>query len=384
MWRHIASNALSLIIVLLIVAVGVIAWGQTQYTRPGPLAEATCVRVEPGSTMQQVSRQLAERGVVERPAILRIGADYTDRAQELKAGSFLVPGEASMVEVVDILTRGGQSTCGTEIVLRIGVTASDVRVRELVPTANGYEVTAEFEPDTEPVPVEYREARNRSDTRYRVSIAEGATSWQIVDALVTAEFLTGDVTEIPPEGILAPESYEVAPGASRVELLERMIALQEERLAQAWQNRAEDLPIDSPEEALTLASIIEKETAVADERAQVASVFVNRLRRGMRLQTDPSVIYGITQGEGTLGRGIRQSELQAATPYNTYVIEGLPPTPIANPGRASLEAAVDPAETDYLYFVADGSGGHAFAETLEEHNENVARWREIEAQQASQ
>ena len=159
-----------------------------------------------------------------------------------------------------------------------------------------------------------------------------------------------------------------------------MQARQERILSDLWAARAEGLPLETPQEALILASIVEKETAEAEERPMVASVFVNRLRQGMRLQTDPTVIYGVTEGRGTLGRGIRRSELREATPYNTYVIEGLPPTPIANPGRRSIAAALNPAEIDYLFFVADGSGGHAFAETLAEHNENVARWRAIEAE----
>jgi UPF0755 protein len=157
-----------------------------------------------------------------------------------------------------------------------------------------------------------------------------------------------------------------------------MAARQARTLADLWAGRAEGLPYASPEEALVMASIIEKETGVAEERGQVASVFVNRLRQGMRLQTDPTVIYGVTRGEGVLGRGLRQSELRRATPWNTYVIEGLPPTPIANPGRASIEAALNPDTTPFLFFVADGTGGHAFAETLAAHNENVARWRAIE------
>ncbi|MHA7829393.1 MAG: endolytic transglycosylase MltG, partial [Roseovarius sp.] len=177
-----------------------------------------------------------------------------------------------------------------------------------------------------------------------------------------------------------PDSYEVRAGDSRAGVIEKMQAKQDVIVAEAWEKRPEDLPINSPDEMLILASIIEKETGVPEERRQVASVFVNRLRAGMRLQTDPTVIYGITEGEGVLGRGLRQSELRRATPWNTYVIEGLPPTPIANPGRASIEAAVDPAETDFIFFVADGTGGHAFSRTLDEHNRNVARWREIEAE----
>ena len=166
----------------------------------------------------------------------------------------------------------------------------------------------------------------------------------------------------------------------RGELLAEMRARQERILADAWETRQDGLPYDSPFEALIMASIVEKETSVPDERAQVASVFVNRLRVPMRLQTDPTVIYGITQGRGTLGRGLRRSELDTTTPWNTYRIDGLPPTPIANPGRASIVATLNPDETPYLYFVADGTGGHAFSTNLADHNRAVARWREIEAE----
>ena len=196
--------------------------------------------------------------------------------------------------------------------------------------------------------------------------------------------LTCDVVAVLREGRLAPDSYEVSVGDDRGDLLALMEARQTDRLEEAWRNRSEDLPIETPEEALILASIIEKETGVPEERGRVAAVFVNRLNQGMRLQTDPTVIYGITRGQGALGRGLRQSELRSETPYNTYVIDGLPPTPIANPGKASLEAAVNPEDSDFLFFVADGSGGHAFAKTLEEHNQNVAKWRAIETERNDQ
>ena len=185
------------------------------------------------------------------------------------------------------------------------------------------------------------------------------------------------------EGALAPDSYEILPGDSRADVITRMKERQEVILAQAWSNRAAGLPLESPEEALILASIIEKETGGPQERREVASVFVNRLDKGMRLQTDPTVIYGITKGEGPLGRGLRRSELDAETPWNTYRIDGLPPTPIANPGRASIEAALNPADTEYIYFVAktlDPRDGHNFAVTLDEHNRNVAAYRALEAQ----
>ncbi len=383
MWRNIASTALSLFVLVLIVFGGLVAWGQRQYVEPGPLEAAICLRVEPGSNFSRVSENLAAEGAVSSAAILRMGADYTGKAQALKAGSFLVPENASMEQIVDIVTRGGASTCGTEIVYRIGVLASDIQVRELDPATERFVTRVEFAPDAEQIPADYLRLRDQIDTRFRVAVAEGATSWQIVEALKEAEFLSGSVDEVPPEGRLAPDSYEVRPGDDRAEVIARMQSAQESRLAEAWANRAEGLPYGTPEEALIMASIVEKETGVAEERRAVASVFVNRLRAGMRLQTDPTVIYGITQGQGALGRGLRQSELRSETAYNTYVIDGLPPTPIANPGLASIEAALDPANTDYIFFVADGSGGHAFAETLAEHNRNVARWREIEAERAS-
>lgn len=383
MWKHVAANGMTLLIVALVALAGLIGWGVNEYRQPGPLAQAICLRVEPGSSFSRVTQELDEQGAVTTPQILRIGADYTDRTDQLKAGSFLVPEEASMEDIVDIVTRGGQSTCGTEVVYRIGVNAQQIEVRELDPATNRFVEQAEFDPAAEgEAPEIYAEVRDQADARYRIAVAEGVTSWRIVEALKAVDFLEGTVSEVPAEGSLAPDSYEVTPGASRPNLLARMEARQDERLAEAWENRANDLPYDTPEEALIMASIVEKETGLPEERQQVASVFVNRLEQGMRLQTDPTVIYGVTNGEGVLGRGLRQSELDAETPYNTYRIDGLPPTPIANPGLDAIEAALNPDATDYLYFVADGTGGHAFAETLDEHNRNVAQWREIEAERA--
>ena len=384
MWRHIASNAIMLLIVALFLLGGLILWGKSQYTAQGPLEGAICLRVEPGSTMARVSRQLDESGAISNGSIFRLGADYTKKAGQLKAGSFLVPAHASMKEITDIVTRGGASTCGTEIVYRIGVTRQVVQVRELDPKAKAFVELASFTPtDGEGAPEIYNDRRQRRDTRYRIALAEGVTSWQVVEALKGIDLLSGDA-EVPMEGRLAPDSYEVRAGDSRASVIQRMQEAQAVRIAAAWEGRAEDTVLESPEEMLILASIIEKETGVPEERRQVASVFINRLKRGMKLQTDPTVIYGITQGQGILGRGLRQSELRRETPWNTYVIEGLPPTPIANPGMASLEAAVNPDQTEYIFFVADGSGGHAFASTLAEHNANVAKWRRIEAERANQ
>ncbi|MBC7139047.1 MAG: endolytic transglycosylase MltG [Defluviimonas sp.] len=383
MWRSIASNFLTLAIVLLIAAGGLVAWGQRQFTGPGPLAEAICLRVEQGSSLRKVSDDLEARGAITSGYVFRVGADYTGRADDLKFGSYLIAPGASMSDIVDAITRGGQSTCGTEINYRIGVLVAEVLVRELDPATNRYVEVAKFDPATTAAPQAYLDIAESGDVRFRVTLAEGATSWQVVEALKRAEFLQGELGEVPPEGTLAPDSYEVTRGTARQTVLDEMARRQADTLAELWANRAEGLPYDTPEEALVMASLIEKETGVPTERRRVASVFVNRLRQGMRLQTDPAVIYGITKGQGALGRGLRQSELRRQTPFNTYVIEGLPPSPIANPGRESIAAALDPEQTDFLYFVADGSGGHAFASTLEEHNRNVARWREIEAQQGT-
>jgi len=285
-----------------------------------------------------------------------------------------------MEQIVEIVARGGRNTCGAEVIYRVGINRTLVDVRELDPATNRFVELVSFEVGEGDLPETYTTLRAEGGASYRVVIAEGATSWQVANALSEIDILEADVTETPPEGTLAPRDYDIREGDKVSAILAQMTMLQSEILAEAWQSRADDLPLASPEEALILASIIEKETSVPDEHRQVSSVFVNRLNRGMRLQTDPTVIYGITLGEGVLGRGLRQSELRGATPWNTYVIEGLPPTPIANPGRAAIEAALNPDTTEYIFFVADGTGGHAFATNLNDHNRNVAKWREIEAQ----
>lgn len=327
MMRHVAANALTLLILGLVVAFGIVTWAQRQYHEPGPLTAPVTVEVGRGEGLASVTDKLVAAGAIGNPTVFRVAARYTKLEDGLKFGEYQIPAGASMEDILRLMNRGANV------------------VRQVV-------------------------------------VPEGLTSWQVVELLKARDELTGEVAEVPPEGTLAPAGYDFQRGDARADLLARMSAQQEEILAAAWAGRAADLPLRSPEELLTLASIVEKETGVPEERARVASVFVNRLRRGMRLQTDPSVIYGITRGEGVLGRGLRASELAQATPYNTYVVQGLPPTPIANPGRAAIEAAAHPEATDYLYFVADGSGGHAFARTLEEHNANVAVWRRVQAQQA--
>lgn len=327
MMRHIAANALTLII-FAIAALGVLVlWGKSEYTKPGPLSEAVIIPVESGDVLAVVTQRLVEAGAVSNETVFRLGARYTRSAGGLKFGEYEIPAQASMAEILEIVTSG-------------------------------------------------------KGVSYAVTVVEGWTSWQVVERLKAQELLTGEITEIPPEGSLAPNTYSFSRGESRQALIDKMQAAQQEILENAWLNRDPETPLKSREEALILASIVEKETGLADERPLVASVFVNRIERGMRLQTDPTVIYGITNGQGTLGRGLRRSELDKATPYNTYVIEGLPPTPIANPGKAAIEATLNPDDSDFVFFVADGTGGHAFAKTLAEHNKNVQNWRKIEAERA--
>jgi len=381
MWRAVASNALTFFILALIVLAGLLAWGRQAYSGPGPLEQAICFKVERGASLSQVSRALEAQGAVRDARIFRIGAQYSDKAQFLKYGSYLIQPRSSMADVVLQLTTGGQSTCGREVNLRIGVNATVVVLRELDAASNRYVEVAKFDPAAGAAPEAYVQAETADDIRWRITVAEGVTSWQVADGLKRADFLQGKIDQTPPEGALLPDSYEVERGADRNALLGEMSDRQAAVLAELWASRAPDLPYDSPEAAMVMASIVEKETGIAEERGKVASVFINRLAKGMKLQTDPTVIYGITKGEGVLGRGLRQSELRRETPYNTYVIDGLPPGPIANPGKAAIAAALNPEKTDFLYFVADGTGGHAFAKTLEEHNDNVAKWRALEAAQ---
>jgi UPF0755 protein len=219
---------------------------------------------------------------------------------------------------------------------------------------------------------------------HQVSIPEGLTSQQIVARLLQDDVLAGDIKEIPREGSLLPDTYNFARGVSREQMVARMQQAEQRLLHEIWDHRAPDLPLRTPEQLVVLASLVEKETGRPEERTRVAAVFVNRLKQKMKLQSDPTIIYGLVGGKGTLGRPIMKSEIEQPTPYNTYVIDGLPPGPIANPGRASLEAAANPARTRELFFAADGTGGHAFAETYEQHQKNVARLRSIESDQKDQ
>lgn len=329
--RNIAANVLTILIVLGLVALGGLSIARDSVTRAGPLTEEVVVQVPRGASVREISDLLAESGALpdrvmggalSGAQMFRLAANYSGQAQNLKFGEYAFEPGTSIEDLVAMLSQGG-------------------------------------------------------NVQHTVTIPEGMTVSQAIDRINAAELLTGEIKEIPAEGSLFPDTWAYERGASRQDVLDRMQARMTEALDEAWSAREPDLPLESKEELLILASIIEKETRPA-EHGKVASVFINRIRRGMKLQTDPTVIYGITLGQAPLGRGLRRSELRAKTPYNTYVIPGLPPTPIANPSRESLMAAAQPDETPYLYFVADGTGGHAFATNLDDHNRNVAQWRRIE------
>lgn len=297
---------------------------RTQFDQPGPLDYSTVVVIPKGEGVREIAGRLEREGVISDQRIFVAAVVLYFRAQaKLKAGEYAIPKQASMRAVLDTLVEG-------KAILQ------------------------------------------------SVTLPEGLTSYQIVERLNGHPELTGRVDRVPPEGSIMPDTYRFARGTDRKELIARMQSEQQKFLDKLWEKKATNLPITTKEEAIILASIVEKETGKADERPRVASVFINRLNKNMKLQSDPTIIYGLSGGKGTLGRPILKSEIQQTTPYNTYAIKGLPPTAIANPGRAALEAVLRPAKTNDLFFVADGTGGHAFSETYQDHKRNVAQWRVIE------
>ena len=377
MWRSAASNVISLLVVLMLLAGGIGLTAKSFYISAGPLETAICIRIPGGSSFRKVSEELEKKGALHSAWFFRVGVRYQEKDTKLKAGSFLIPAFSTMQDISNIVTQGGANTCGTEIIYGIGIVSTTIRVREIDPKTSKLEEKFVFK-SSDKRPVEFDTFVDDKSTRHRIVVAEGTTSWRIVQALNEISYLTGNLDEIPKEGSLAPDSYEFGQKDSRATILKQMSVNQERILQRFWQSKLDDLPFKTPEEALILASIIEKETGLKSERRIIASVFINRLKRGMPLQTDPSVIYGITKGKAILGRGLRKSELRKDTPWNTYLRRGLPPTPIANPGEESIFAALNPENTDFIFFVADGTGGHAFATNLTDHNKNVSKWRAIE------
>src|SRR5512143_1295155 len=323
----VVGNAIITIVLVLMIGVGgAYVYGRQKMEAPGPLQEDKIVNIPARAGMADIADTLQREGVIDNNRCAFIGAVFALKARsELKPGEYLFQKNASLRDVISTIVDG-------------------------------------------------------KVVQHSVTIPEGLTSEQIVARLSDNDIFSGSVREIPREGTLLPETYKFPRGVTRDQVIARMQQAQKRTLAEIWERRTPDLPVRTPEQLVTLASIVEKETGKADERSRVASVFVNRLRQKIKLQSDPTIIYGLVGGKGTLGRPIKRSEIQQPSPYNTYVVDGLPPGPIANPGRASLEAAANPARTRDLFFVADGTGGHAFSDTYDQHQKNVAKLRAMEKQ----
>ncbi|MBL8708650.1 MAG: endolytic transglycosylase MltG [Rhodospirillaceae bacterium] len=325
--KVIAEIVGGLLLLAVLLGGGGAAWFWSAFTGSGPLAEETTLIIPKGSGVAAIADLLAEGGVIEQPLVFKVGVKLFGKEQPLQAGEFRFPAGISQRGAMQVLIEG-------------------------------------------------------KSVLHRITIAEGLTVREIFAVLQQSPLLDGPLPPPPPEGSLLPETYFFVRGDARAAIVERMQGNMRETLAALWAQRAPELAtIDSPEAAVILASIVEKETGLKDERARVAAVFHNRLRIGMPLQSDPTAIYGLTLGQEALGRSLTTSDLKAVNDYNTYVIPGLPPAPIANPGAAALQAVLNPMNTKELYFVADGTGGHAFAETLDQHNRNVAKWRKFLKQQ---
>jgi UPF0755 protein len=323
----VVGNAIITIVLLLLIGTGTAYYyGRQVLESPGPLKEDKVVNIPARAGKRDIADVLQREGVIDVNPWMFIGGVLAMKASsELKPGEYSFQKNASLRDVIATIVEG-------------------------------------------------------KVVQHSVTIAEGLTSEQIIAKLSDNDLFSGSVREIPREGTLLPETYKFPRGTSREQVIQRMQAAQKRAVAEIWERRSQDVPLKSPEQLITLASIVEKETGKPDERSRVAAVFVNRLKQKIKLQSDPTIIYGLVGGKGTLGRPIKRSEITQPSPYNTYVIDGLPPGPIANPGRASLEAAANPARTRDLFFVADGTGGHAFTETYDQHQKNVARLRTIEKQ----
>jgi UPF0755 protein len=328
--RHpvvVAGSALFTIILMVsLVAALALSWGRQRFDTAGPLDRERVVNITRGAGLRDIADLLQREGVIDQPWVFIGGVLALKAKDELKSGEYLFQRQASLRDVVDTIIEG-------------------------------------------------------KVVQHQLTVPEGLTSEQVVARLMENDILSGNIREIPKEGTLLPESYRFTRGTTREQLIQRLQQAQRRAVQEAWERRNPDLPIKTPEQLVVLASIIEKETGKPEERSRVAAVFANRLKQRMKLQSDPTIIYGLVGGKGSLGHPLTRAEVDQPTPYNTYTIEGLPPGPIANPGRASLEAAANPARTKELFFVADGTGGHSFSENLDQHNKNVGRLRQLEQQQ---
>jgi UPF0755 protein len=323
----VVGNAIiTLVLIAMLGAGGVYYYGRQVMEAPGPLKEDKIVNIPQRAGKRDIADTLNKEGVTDvNPWVFIAAVAALKASSDLKPGEYAFQKNASLRDVIATIVEG-------------------------------------------------------KVVQHAVTIAEGLTSEQIVARLSDNEIFTGSVREVPREGTLLPETYKFPRGTTREQVIQRMQQAHKRVLAEIWERRSQDLPVKSPEQLETLASIVEKETGKPDERSRVAAVFVNRMKQKIKLQSDPTIIYGLVGGKGTLGRPIKRSEITQPSPYNTYVIDGLPPGPICNPGRASLEAAANPARTRDLYFVADGTGGHAFTETYDAHQKNVAKLRAMEKQ----
>ena len=323
----IAGNAIITIFLIAMIGTGLTYYyGKQRLEAPGPLTQDKVVNIPTRAGTGDIADILTREGVIENNRLVFFGAVIALKARsDLKSGEYVFTKQASLRDVIETMV--------------------DNKV-----------------------------------VQHALTIPEGLTSEQIVARLLDNDILSGEVKELPREGTLLPETYKFVRGTTRDQVIQRMQQAQKRAIGEIWERRSPDLPLKTPDQLVTLASIVEKETGKADERSRVAAVFVNRMRQKIKLQSDPTIIYGLVGGKGTLGRPIKRSEIQQPTPYNTYVIDGLPPGPIANPGRASLEATANPARTRDLFFVADGSGGHAFSDSYDAHQKNVAKLRTIEKQ----
>ena len=321
---------MTLVVFLTVAAAATVYYAMNAYEAKGPLPANTNFIVRNGASIVEIASSLERNNIVSDGRVFRFMSEAYLDDDTLKAGEYEIKAGATMQEIMQLLKSG-------------------------------------------------------KSILYSVSLPEGLTVKQMFSRLSADPVLEGNLpAELPAEGTLRPDTYKFSRGTKRSEIVVQMAAAQKDLVDQIWEKRNPDLPIQSRDEFVTLASIVEKETGIADERSRVASVFINRLEKNMRLQSDPTIIYGIFGGDGKpADRPILKSDLDKETPYNTYIIKGLPPTPIANPGRAALEAVANPSRTSDLYFVADGTGGHVFAATLDEHNANVRRWRKLEAEKAA-
>jgi UPF0755 protein len=319
------GNAIfTLLIVIALGAGAAFAIGKHRFEAPGPLDQDKVVNIPGRSGLVDIADLLRREGVMDESNAIFLGGVFALKARtDIKSGEYLFSRHASVRDIVETMVEG-------------------------------------------------------KVVQHQITIPEGLTSEQIVARLLDNELLGGSIKEVPHEGTLLPESYRFPRGTPREQVIQRMQQAARRALQETWERRTPDLPIKTPEQLLILASIIEKETSKPDERTRVAAVFVNRLKQRRRLESDPTIIYGLVGGKGPLGHPITKSEKEQPTPYNTYMIDGLPPGPISNPGRASIEAAANPARTREMFFVADGTGGHVFAESYNDHLKNVARLRAIE------